>query len=110
MQTVHLKPETESDLMTPRGEEAQYQSTMAILNAAVDGSRPNCSDPESHRVWLSEHPEERTKAAVMCGGCCVISQCDTAATANGERLGTWGKDRTVTPGPEGCGVMSDWPL
>jgi hypothetical protein len=35
----------------------------------------------------------------MCGGCCVIAECDAAAEANGERFGVWsGRDRTRQPG------------
>jgi hypothetical protein len=44
---------------------------------------------------LSEHPAERQLAALMCGGCPVISECGDAADANGERFGVWsGRDYT----------------
>jgi hypothetical protein len=34
----------------------------------------------------------------MCGGGPVITECDDAATADGERFGVWsGVDRTVRP-------------
>jgi Transcription factor WhiB len=47
---------------------------------------------------LSEHPPERQLAALMCGGGPVITECDDAATADGERFGVWsGVDRTVRP-------------
>ena len=43
--------------------------------------------------------QPRAKAAEMCGGCPVITECDDAAEANGERFGTWaGKDCTRAPG------------
>jgi hypothetical protein len=39
--------------------------------------------PESHWLWLKEHPQERAKAALMRGGCIVLTECGDAAEANG---------------------------
>jgi hypothetical protein len=85
--------------MTRRAREASDRLTQALITMASQGLRPNCSDPESHWMWLSEHAEERQLAALMCGGCPVLTECDDAAEANGERFGTWaGVDRTRQPG------------
>jgi hypothetical protein len=85
--------------MTHRGRLASDALTTALVAMASKGLRPNCSDPESHRLWLSEHPPERQLAALMCGGCPVLTECGDAATANGERFGVWsGRDYTKAPG------------
>jgi hypothetical protein len=85
--------------MTCRGREASDRLTTALVTMASQGRRPNCSDPESHRLWLSEHPQERAQAALMCGGCPVLTECGDAAEANGERFGVWsGRDYTRPPG------------
>jgi hypothetical protein len=66
---------------------------------AAKNPTPQLQRTESHWMWLSEHPQERQLAALMCGGCSVLTECDDAAEANGERFGTWaGKDRTRAPG------------
>lgn len=85
--------------MTRRGREASDRLTQALITMASQGLRPNCSDPESHWMWLSEHPAERQLAALMCNGCWVITECGDAAEANGERFGVWsGRDYTRAPG------------
>jgi hypothetical protein len=73
--------------MSRRGRIVTDRLTQALITMASKGLRPNCSDQESHWMWLSEHPAERAKAAEKCGGCCVIAECDAAAEANGERFG-----------------------
>jgi Transcription factor WhiB len=85
--------------MSRRGRLASDRLTQALIAMAAEGLRPNCSDPGSHWMWLSEHPQERQLAALMCGGCQVLTECGDAAEANGERFGTWaGRDRTRAPG------------
>jgi hypothetical protein len=85
--------------MSRRTREATDRLTQALITMAAKGLRPHCSDPESHCMWLSEHPQERALAARMCGGCPVIAECGDAADANGERFGVWaGIDRIVRPG------------
>jgi hypothetical protein len=82
-----------------RGREASDKLTLALIAMAAKGLRPNCSDPESHWMWLSEHRQERALAARMYGGCAVIAECGDAADANGERFGVWsGRDYTRSPG------------
>jgi Transcription factor WhiB len=69
--------------------------TRALLDAAVAGLRPHCSDPPSRHLWLSEHEGERAEAVKLCSGCPVLAECDEAAEARQERFGVWaGKDRT----------------
>src|SRR5215217_7252517 len=91
--------------MTRRGREASDRLTQALITMASQGLRPNSSDHESHWRWLSEYPQERAQAALMCGGCPVLTECGDAAEANGERFGTWGdRDRTVRPGKAAAAV------
>jgi hypothetical protein len=85
--------------MSRRGREASDRLTQALLAMASQGLRPNCSDPESHWMWLSEDPTERTLASLWCHGCPVLTECGDAATADGERFGVWASvDRTRAPG------------
>jgi hypothetical protein len=78
---------------------ASDRLTIALLNSAVRGERPHCSDVETHHYWTSEHPAERALAALACRGCPVGRQCGEAAEANDERWGVWnGVDRSVRPG------------
>ena len=44
--------------MSRRGRIASDRLTTALVAMASQGLRPNCSDPESHWMWLSEHPQE----------------------------------------------------
>jgi hypothetical protein len=77
---------------------ASDKLTMALIAMAAKELRPHCSDPESHLMWLSEHPQERAQAALMCGGCPVIAECGDAADANDERWHVWGgRDYTRKP-------------
>ena len=76
--------------MTRRGREASDRLTQALITMASQEVRPHCSDPESHWMWLSEHPGERQLAALMCGGCPVLTECGDAADANDERWHVWG--------------------
>ncbi|MFL6047448.1 MAG: WhiB family transcriptional regulator [Propionibacteriaceae bacterium] len=85
--------------MSLRGRLASDRLTVALLVNATQGRRPNCSDPESHQLWLSEHPAERKLAVAMCSGCCVWDECGAAAAANRESFGVWAsRDRTRAPG------------
>ena len=94
-----LLAEPEAADMSRRGREASDRLTAALITMASRALRPNCSDPGSHWMWLSEHPQERQLAALMCGGCPVLSECGDAADANGERFGVWsGRDYTRAPG------------
>jgi hypothetical protein len=81
--------------MSRRGRIASDRLTQALITMAAKGLRPNCSDPGSHWMWLSEHPQERALAALMCGGCPVIAECDAAAEANDERHGVAGRGRPL---------------
>ena len=85
--------------MSRRGREASDRLTQALITMAAEGLRPRCYDPESYWMWLSEHPAERQLAALMCGGCPLLTECGDAAEANGERFGVWASvDRTRAPG------------
>jgi Transcription factor WhiB len=78
---------------------ASDKLTVALLNAAVRGERAHCSDPATHHYWTSEHPAERSLAALACRGCPVAAECLAAAIANDERWGVWGgKDFSRRPG------------
>ena len=56
----------------------------ALLDLAADGRRPRCGEPEDHLWWTSEKPDERARAAGLCGGCPVLRQCADAAEDEGE--------------------------
>jgi hypothetical protein len=82
-----------------RGKVQGDRLTRALVDAASAGLRPNCSDPPSRHLWLSEHEGERREAARLCAGCAVFGPCGTAAEARQERFGVWaGVDRTKAPG------------
>jgi Transcription factor WhiB len=87
-----------------RGRIEADRLTTALLNAAAAGRRPNCSDPPSRHLWLSEDEGERREAAKLCTGCCVADACGEAAEARQERFGVWaGKD--LHPGEaQGCSL------
>jgi Transcription factor WhiB len=81
---------------------ASAQFVKALINAAAAGLRPHCSDPVFGDLWLSDNEADRAEAARLCRGCPVLGPCGHAATANGEKFGTWaGVDRTPRnkPGP-----------
>jgi hypothetical protein len=85
--------------MTASARLASDRLTIALLNAAVRGERPHCSDVETHNYWTGEHPAERALAALACRGCPVGRECGEAAEANDERWGVWnGVDRSVRAG------------
>jgi hypothetical protein len=68
--------------------------TTALLNAAMAGQRPNCSDAGSW-LWLSEDPADRRETALRCHGCPAFVPCDEAAEERQERFGLGGSvDRT----------------
>lgn len=72
--------------------------TNALLEAAGQGRRPHCGDPETHHLWLSENARERRIAEQLCIGCPVLVECGQAAEARRERFGVWGGvDRTRKP-------------
>jgi hypothetical protein len=82
-----------------RGKAQADRLTRVLLDAATQGLRPNCSDPPSRHLWLSEHEAERREAARLCGGCPVFDPCGQAAEARQEKFGVWsGLDRTRAPG------------
>lgn len=82
-----------------RAARASDRLTVPLLTIASQGVRTNCSDPETHHYWTSEHEAERRLAARACTGCPVGRECGEAAEANDERHGVWaGVDRTVRPG------------
>ena len=86
--TAHSRARVASDALT-----------LALVNAATQGVKPRCADPETHTYWLSEHPGDRAQAVRWCRGCPVLEPCGEAAQANNERFGVWaGKDRTRHPG------------
>jgi hypothetical protein len=73
--------------------------TIALLNMAAGGQRTHCSDPTSHHLWLSEHPQDRAIAAKLCRGCPVLTVCRDTAEERDERWGVWGGiDRSRRPG------------
>ena len=79
--------------------QASDRLTIALLNAAVEGQRPHCSDPETHHLWLSEHERERQTAIMLCNHCPVLTVCRDTAEERDERWGVWGGvDRSVRPG------------
>jgi hypothetical protein len=81
-----------------RAAQANEQLTRALLTLAAQGQRTNCSDPETHHYWTSEHERERVLAASACHGCPVTLECLEAAVANQERFGVWaGRDFTIRP-------------
>ena len=82
-----------------RASQASDKLTVALLTIASQGVRTNCSDPETHHYWTSDHEPERRLAARARTGCPVLVECGEAATANDERHGVWGgRDLTVRPG------------
>jgi hypothetical protein len=62
----------------------------ALITIASKGLRPQCSDPGTSELWVSDHPAERREAAKLCAGCLVIVECRTAADARDERWHVWG--------------------
>jgi Transcription factor WhiB len=75
------------------------QLTMALINAASQGLRPHCSDPTTHRLWLSEHESERQVAVMLCRHCPVLTVCRDTAEQRDERFGVWGgRDFSRRPG------------
>jgi hypothetical protein len=82
----------QATVLYQRGRVQGDRLTRALLDAAVDGQRPNCSDAGSW-MWLSEDPAERREAARRCHRCVVFVQCGEAAEARREAFGVWaGKD------------------
>lgn len=72
--------------------------TAALLQLAVTGCRPRCSDPETHSYWLSEDKLERVQAVAWCSGCPILEACRQNAELLDERFGVWGGvDRTKRP-------------
>jgi hypothetical protein len=73
-----------------RATEASDRLTVALLTIASQGLRTNCSEPQTHHYWTSEHAAERKLAVRACAGCPVLQECGEAAGANAERWGVWG--------------------
>lgn len=72
--------------------------TGALLQLAVTGCRPRCSDPETHGYWLSEAKAERDQAVAWCSGCPILDNCRQNAELLDEPFGVWGGvDRTKRP-------------
>jgi Transcription factor WhiB len=71
--------------------------TVALLELARQGQRTNCSDPETHHYWTSEHPPERKLAVRACAGCPVLQPC--LEVGRHQTFGVFGGvDVTRTPG------------
>jgi hypothetical protein len=86
-------------LVYSRGRIEADRLTRALIDAAVQGLRPHCSDPGTRDLWLSEHDGERAQAAILCHGCPVFEPCGTAAAARQETWGVWAsKDYSRKPG------------
>lgn len=82
-----------------RGRVEGDRLTRALVEAASKGQKPNCSQPETHHYWTSEHEGETALAAIWCTGCPVLEPCGQSAIANDERWGVWGGiDMTIRPG------------
>ena len=56
-----------------RGRVEGDRLTRALVEAASKGQKPNCSQPETHSYWTSEHEGETALAAIWCTGCPVLS-------------------------------------
>jgi hypothetical protein len=52
-----------------RASQASDRLTVALLTIASQGVRTNCSDPETHHYWTSEHAAERKLASFVQGDC-----------------------------------------
>jgi hypothetical protein len=73
-----------------RGRIEADQLTRSLLDAAAVGRRPNCSDPLSRYLWLSDEESDRREAVKLCSGCVVLDPCGQAADARQERWFVWG--------------------
>jgi hypothetical protein len=67
------------------GAKAGERLRKALIDLAAAGLRPPCADPELSHLWLSDHPDERAVAAVLCGGCPAELQCWDTARARVDR-------------------------
>jgi hypothetical protein len=78
---------------------ASDQLTHALLNLAAQGLRTHCSDPTTHRYWLSERESERATAVLLCDHCPILNVCRSTAELRQETWGVWGgKDFSRRPG------------
>jgi len=73
--------------------QASEALTRALLDAASRGVRPRCGDYETSHWFLSDHEGERAQAALLCAGCCVLSECD--AVGQHQRFGVFGGRNTT---------------
>jgi hypothetical protein len=78
-----------------RGRIEADQLTRSLLDAAAVGRRPNCSDPPSRHLWLSDEETDRAEAIKLCQGCVVFDPCGQVADARQERWFVW--DACTTP-------------
>jgi hypothetical protein len=82
--------------------EASERLTRALDDLVHQGILPNCGNPSTGWMWLSEDIEDRAQAAKWCRGCPIYRECGDAASARRERFGVWsGEDRTRNPGKTG---------
>lgn len=70
---------------SPEARHAQRALHRALLDLAVAGQRPACSDDGR---WISNDPDERRAAAARCTGCPVLAECSAAGQF--EVAGVWG--------------------
>jgi hypothetical protein len=81
---------------------ASERINKTLCDLARLGVFPNCGDPNTGWMWLSEHVEDRAQAVKLCRGCPIFRLCGDAASARRERFGVWsGQDRTRVPGKPG---------
>jgi hypothetical protein len=84
------------------GAQAGERLTKALGDLARLGVFPNCGDPSTGWMWLSEQAQDRAQAVKLCRGCPIFRECGEAASAQRERFGVWsGQDRTRPPGKVG---------
>jgi hypothetical protein len=90
-------------ILSRRGRVEGDHLTKALLDAAVAGLRPHCSEAGMGGLWLSELESERSEAVKLCAGCPVLAECRAVAVARRERFGVWGaRDFTKRPGKGAC--------
>lgn len=84
--------------MTSHARQATDQLTLALINLAARGDgRPRCSDPTISDLFVSESETDRAKAAPLCRGCPVGTEC--GEVGKHQRFGVWnGVDVTARLG------------
>lgn len=71
----------------------------ALVDMAERGQRPRCAEPEEGgSPWVSDDRDDRARAAALCHGCAVFTECGATADETDERWHVWGgTDRTKQP-------------